>query len=406
MEVQSAARISGVPGAGGEAQNTGQAAGSRHALPGPEGELGRLRRELGGSPGALEAFAGSRGQQSRPSRIALIAGLIGIVITVSVSWTAWRLDRSNEHRLLQLQCRQAAEVLSTAILTVEDPLQTALQVSSATGGSAAQFRRFMSLYIGPNRPFASASLWRKDGPSVRLVASTGTPAELAPASVAAHRFVASALNSATFVVKGIKSSHLRAIGYAVANPNSSSFVVYAERTIPATRRVSAESGSAFSDLDFVTYLGRSPRLSELTTSNVPLDRLPLSGDTASVTIPFGNTAITLVAAPTGPLGGSLSAELAWIFFVSGMLVTVASAVVAGQLVTRRAEAERNARTIAALYNDLDNLFGEQRTIAQQLQQAILPRVTPKVPGLEVAVRYVPGAGRRHRRGLVQRHSTR
>jgi serine phosphatase RsbU (regulator of sigma subunit) len=92
----------------------------------------------------------------------------------------------------------------------------------------------------------------------------------------------------------------------------------------------------------------------------------------------------VVTAPTGPLGGTLPQRLPWIFGVVGAVLSIGLAWITGRLVRRRRVAERDATEIRLLY-------GQQRTIAETLQHALLPRETPEIPGLEVAVRYLPGA---------------
>ena len=62
----------------------------------------------------------------------------------------------------------------------------------------------------------------------------------------------------------------------------------------------------------------------------------------------------------------------------------------GQLVKRRGEAEESAHTITGLYEQMDGLYAEQRTIAETLQRALLPQTNPTIPNLEVATRYVAG----------------
>ncbi len=112
---------------------------------------------------------------------------------------------------------------------------------------------------------------------------------------------------------------------------------------------------------------------------------------ARVVVPFGNTSVTLVAAPLGHLGGSLGANLPWIVLLAGIALTIVSAIVAVQLARRRREAERSSETISGLYGDLDRLYAEQRTIAVTLQRALLPRRLPSLENLEIASRYVAGA---------------
>ncbi len=339
-----------------------------------------------------EVVAGRPPSGRRPGRVALVITLVGLLITAAVCWTAWRSDRNNEHRLLQVQTRQAGTAVGLAILGIESPLQTALQTASVTHGSAVQFRRFMSAYIGPRREFVSASLWKESGGSLQPIASIGTSSALTPFSPAARRFLRHASRSNTVVVTGIPQGGLQRIGYALATHSGPGFAVYAERAIPANRRVPVESDSAFADIDFATYLGSQERGADLATTDVPPSALPLRGYTVRDSIPFGDTTLTLVARAKGPLGGSLGTALPWIFLVGGILLTLISAFVAEQLVTRRREAEHDARTITGLYEQMDALYGEQRTIAETLQHALLPQSNPAIPNLEIATRYVAGVG--------------
>jgi serine phosphatase RsbU (regulator of sigma subunit) len=265
-----------------------------------------------------------------------------------------------------------------------------LDIELATGGDPAQFRRYMSSYTSTGGLFVSASLWRTDGPSPAPVISVGGAPVLAPASSTAKAFIARATRIPSFTVTSILADGAQRIGYALADVNHPTYVVYAERAIPANRQVAVERNSAFADLNYATYLGSTTNLATLETTDVPLNRLPLSGDTARASIPFGDTTLTLVTAPIGHLGGSLGAQLPWIFLVGGIVLTSAAAPIAGQLVRRRTAAERDSQTISGLYERLDVLYGEQRAIAETLQHALLPPRNPSIPALELASRYVAG----------------
>ena len=333
----------------------------------------------------------SRRTASHPTRFALIVGLIGLLVTGSVSWTAWALDRHNEHRLLEVQTRQAAAVIASTILSVSDPLSTALQIAEATGGDARSFDRVISAYVGPTRTFISASLWKGDESSVQPVTSLGAPPELIPTSGKAQEFVARAQHSASFIVTNIRGDGQQRVGYAVGDPKNPAYAVYAERAIPANREVPAESNSAFSELNYATYIGRATDASDLTTTDVPVSQLPLAGTTSREAIPFGDTTVTLVTTARGELGGALGADLPWILLVGGALLTIATSIATRQLVTHRRVAEQNAFIISDLYEKLDGLYGEQRSIAETLQRALLPQTNPTIPNLEIASRYVAGA---------------
>jgi serine phosphatase RsbU (regulator of sigma subunit) len=339
---------------------------------------------------ATDQHARTTARFDSASRVMAVAGLIGLIVTASVSWTAWRIDRNNEHRLLQLQTRQAANVVTSAIVGIQDPLETALDIAVATAGDPAQFASFMSTYTATGGLFVSASLWRTSGPAPVAVASAGEASAMSPTSPAAQAFIQKAMQTSTFVVTSIAAPGLQRVGYALANPAKSTYAVYAERVIPANRQVPVESNSAFAELYYATYLGPTTSSAALETTDVAVDRLPLSGDTVRETIPFGDSSLTLVTAPIGHLGGAFGAQLPWILLTGGIVLTIAAAFVAGQLVRRRTAAESSAYTISDLYEKLDGLYGQQRTISETLQRAVLPQSNPVIPGLEIASCYVAG----------------
>ncbi len=327
-----------------------------------------------------------------PTRTGIVVVVLGLVITLTCSWIALVLNRNNDHRLLQLQTVQAAAVLSATIASVESPLVTSAQLASHTSGDPAIFETYLTPYVGPGKVFAHASLWRTSGPSAPAaeVASVGTPL-ISPAARA--QMLTLAQSGHTAIVRGISTDLLQRIAYAVSDGPGPGYVVYAERPIPASRQVPVEQGSAFADLEFATYVGRHPSTADLATTDVPLGELPLSGDTARVVVPFGDSWLTLETAPEGQLGGTLGADLPWIFLVAGVAITAAIAVVSVRLRRRHVLAEDDARTIAQLYDRLDTLFDEQRAIADSLQRALLPRRNPDIPDLDVASRFVAGADR-------------
>jgi hypothetical protein len=335
------------------------------------------------------AKPGETGRHFSPTQVAVMVAVIGITITAAVSWTAWTLNRNNEHRLLEVQTKQAGAVVAASILSIHDPLSAVQEIATATGGDVQQFRTHLSPYVGPGLTFATASLWQVTGTDPHLIETVGSAPELAPTSTRTRALVTLATHSKSFVVTGILSGASPRVGYAVGSPGASPYVVYAERAIPADRVSPVESNPAFSNLDYATYIG-SVSPAGLATTDVALSHLPLAGAAKEV-IPFGDTTLTLVAVAEGPLGGSLGGDLPWIFLVGGALLTVATAVTAEQLVRRRRDAEEDAGTITELYDRLDSLYGEQRSIAEALQRALLPQFNPSIPNLEVASRYMAGA---------------
>lgn len=326
-----------------------------------------------------------------PAVLASVVLLVGLLISVSVSWSSRSLNRRNENRLLEVQTRQAAAVIASTVLTLSDPLRTTLSVAEATNGGAQQFTESTSPLVGPGRAFVAASLWRVDGSTLTVLASLGSAPGLAPGSSSTHAFLELATHSSTFVVTSIGKGTVGRIAYAMSNAANPHYVVYAERAIPANRRVTIEKDSAFAELHFATYFGATASPATLATTDLPPSALPLTGHTARESIPFGNTVITLITKAKGQLGGPLVRALPWILLLGGAALTIGAAAVAYQLVRRRRVAESDSQIISGLYTALDGLYGQQRSIAQSLQQALLPAYNPEIRNLEIASRYVAGA---------------
>ncbi|MGA2528887.1 MAG: PP2C family protein-serine/threonine phosphatase [Acidimicrobiales bacterium] len=326
---------------------------------------------------------------SRPVGVIVAVTALGLVITCLVTWASWLLENRNESHLLRLQTEQAGEVLTAATPDTETPLSTAVQIASVSGGNEREVSRYLTPYVGPGKAFAYASLWQMTGTGLRQLATVGASFDFA-SRVQERSLVANAVRGAGLVVNKIFRGGRERLGFALAMPGAArSFAVYAEHAIPVNRRASVASNSAFSDLNYAIYIGRSEiRANLLTTS---FTNLPPTGPNAKVTVPLGNTVLTLVASPRGQLGGTLPARLPWILGILGIALSLAMAWTAERLVRRRRSAEHDASEIRRLYSELGALFGEQRTIAETLQRALLPRETPDIAGVEAAVRYVPGA---------------
>jgi serine phosphatase RsbU (regulator of sigma subunit) len=330
----------------------------------------------------------ARSARTRPTRLGQVVALVlvlGLAVTAVMSWTAHVLDRGTERRLLAHQTRQAASVITSAITGIVSPLQTALGIADATDGSVAGFRAWMTRETGAGKLFISTGLWHSDGTPVTAL---GARPGLGPAAIA--RLVRAAPATAPFLVRGIDVDGSPRVVYLLGSPGSA-YVVYAERAIPANRRVPAESNPAFADLDFATYLGTRETPDALQTTDVADADLPLSGTVARETIPFGDQRLTLVTRPIGHLGGELNRDLPWIVLLGGVLLSALSALITGLLVRGRMTAETDARTITALYQQLDGSYREMRDTVELLQRALLPRYDPDIPGLEIASRYVAGA---------------
>ncbi len=303
--------------------------------------------------------------------------LAGLLLTALLVWTASTVNHNTNHRLLQLQVRQAAAAVGAALPSVQSQLTDALQVENDTGHPAS-FKRFSSSKVGTEGPFASISLWRASPTGPRLLALVGSQPQLV-VDGQANAFFSHLRPRADLQVTGILNGRPSHLGYAEMPPGDTDLVVYAESVLPAKREVVIPKSSAFDDLNFALYLGRTQSSSELIEASLPT---PVSGLHSVATVPFGDTAMTLVGAPTTELAGGLSAGLPWIVLGVGVLVSLLSASTVEYVVRRRQLAEELAR-------ENERLYVEQRDIAGTLQRALLPEV-PNLRGVEVAARYLPG----------------
>jgi serine phosphatase RsbU (regulator of sigma subunit) len=327
----------------------------------------------------------------QPGRLVVGICVLGVLLTGLATWATARADKDTERRLLETQTRQAAAVLSTAIVTITQSLRTALDAQSVVGPAdrGTAFDRIFAQSVGPQQQFASASLWSRQRGGYHRTASLGPDPALGREPAQLREFLGRALSRTTFVVRRVTLGQRSWIAYALGDPSTGS-VVYAERQLPADRRASVDRTSAFADLNYAIYLGAGTDGAAMTTTNVDPASLPLDGVTARTAVPFGDTSLNLTTSPRRHLGSSLSQRLPWILLVGGLLLTLALALLARQLARSRQRAENDTRTITTLYERVDTLYGEQRALSVRLQRALLPQANPDIPGMEISAEYVAG----------------
>jgi serine phosphatase RsbU (regulator of sigma subunit) len=307
--------------------------------------------------------------------LTVVVAAVAVVVTAALAWTASTVNRDSNNGLLQLQVRQAAAALSAAVPSVHTQLADALQLAAATKPST--FKHFIS-EVGAEKDFISISLWQRSSTGAHLLALVGTTPRLV-LDGKASTFLSHLRPNAQLQVLGFLTGSSPRLGYAELPPGDSHLVVYAESMLPPTRKVAVPRSSAFDDLNFALYLGRTVRSSELVEASVAT---PIQGPQASVTVPFGDTRITLVGSTTTQLAGGLSAALPWTVLAVGIALSLATASTVEYVARRRELAEQ----LAAVNEEL---YVQQRTIAGTLQQALLPEL-PALPAVELAARYLPG----------------
>jgi serine phosphatase RsbU (regulator of sigma subunit) len=316
------------------------------------------------------------------SRVSIIVLAVALAVTLILSLTARAVHDSNEQRLLRQRVSAAAAVLSAAIPNLQTPLSSAAVLVEATGFSRVAFTNLMKPLTDARQQFVSASVWLADGVDPRPLLVIGSAPELAGRPKAEiTRFLRQTTSKRVVSVLDLLAGSPRRLGYGFAARPNAKFVVYAEAALPEDRRARVDSNSAFADLDYAIYLGPTANPEHLLATSVAKPQL--SGRTADGSVPFGDSTLHLVMSPRGELGGSLLARLPWLIGGVGTAIALAAALMTERLVRRRKHAEQLAQLNA-------QLFSEQRSVAQTLQQSLLPEEQPEFPGLDLAVRYVPG----------------
>ena len=309
--------------------------------------------------------------------------VIGLVVTGVLAAVCWTVNNRNETRLLHLQVSEVGTVLSAAIPDIVSPLSSAAEIAAVTDGNPAKFSGYIAPYTGAKGPFISVALWRLNAGQPQLVAKAGADPNLGTAPSLLDAQLTKASGSHSLQVTGFFGARNPHITYALSAVSAPQLVVMAETAIHPRQPLKVARNSAFGDLNYALYLGRTPN-SRALLGGTSIGRLPLTGRTDSVSTPLGNATLLLVATPAGELGGTLVNRLPWIVAVLGTLFTVIACLATELLVRERRLAEQ-----LAMENHV--LYGEQRGIAQTLQHALLSEDLPTDPDFEFGVRYLPGA---------------
>jgi serine phosphatase RsbU (regulator of sigma subunit) len=302
--------------------------------------------------------------------------VIGLAVTVVLSLVTLRDFHRNEQRLLALQTRLTADAISgTEPLYVEDHLGGAASLAAATNGRTAAFGNAMRDSVTAGGSFASASLWQLTADTPRLIASVGGQPLLAPVSARAAAIIRQAAASKSFVVAEVTGPHALRLGYAISASGAyGTFVAYGEEPLPASRRVTEPADSPIAQLNLAVYLGPSQTSAALLESD-SVAPLPLRGTTFTSTVPFGSTVLTITTSPRSSLSGAVSASLPWAIAAGGLVLTLLAVLLTERLTRRRESAER-------LTEQVEQLYVEQRPL--------MPAQMPVIPGVQIAVRYLPG----------------
>jgi serine phosphatase RsbU (regulator of sigma subunit) len=305
--------------------------------------------------------------------------VVGLAVFFGLALGCRLLYNQTEDRLLQQRTSEAAAAIQLSLDQVRAPLDAAAKLAEATNGDPTAFQRILEPFVGADKTFTSAILYRIG--TTTPVAEVGIPTSL---PIEGQNGASAMLDSAAtepFVVVDLLAGEKRRLGYAVADAATApQYVAYGERTLSADPNVRGRTDAPFAQLDYAIYLGREPATDHLLGASVR--DLPIGGRTADQVVAFGNTDLLLVMTPIGHLSGALFANLWWIVAVGGVLLAVAFATLTRRLLERR----DTAMDLAA---DNERLYDEQRHIAETLQLSLLPQHLVAPDGVVVAARYWP-----------------
>jgi serine phosphatase RsbU (regulator of sigma subunit) len=353
------------------------------------------RFDSGGEAAGTEAAVSPAGPSGllrrwRPSWAAVVVLLTGLIVTAALALTSATVYNRNERRLLNLRVKELSLVLAATAPSPQTLFFSTPKLPDPTGGNARKFRAFIAPYVGPGREFTSVSLWPLGTPKPVPSTVLGSTPVLASMPERARQFFTHSTRPGVLNLTGFLSSPRPALGFGFSAPGRGhGFAVYAEDPLPANRRSKLEKNSAFSDLNYALYLGRTHRTSDVLVTS--LKHLPIRGRQAADIVPFGAGVFTIVVSANGSLGGAFFERLPWIIALVGLLVSLAAALMTDRLASRRERAEQLAGILDRVAAENREMYTEQRSIAQTLQHALLPEKLPEFDGLEVGARYVPAA---------------
>ena len=313
--------------------------------------------------------------------MAVLVLAAGVLLTVALTAAARTAYDQNEDRLLERTTQEAAAVLQASIPATVVPLGQLASIVDAAGDDDPQLVREALQSAASQGSYDALAVFAMDDPTP--VDALGEPKlDLTAPRVRGWFAEVPAADEEPLRVIDLLERPDPRLGYVYTTTSTEPVVVYAEVAAPPDRRTEAARGEAFRHIDFALYLGPARAPDDLVFASTGPEGV--DGRTAEQSIAFGDTSLLLVASPKSELGGGVLAALPWQVAVAGAIATLVATALVESLHRRRRDAE-------ALAAEVEELYGREHAIAQTLQHSLLPRELPKVAGVELAVRYIPGA---------------
>ena len=165
------------------------------------------------------------------------------------------------------------------------------------------------------------------------------------------------------LVSGLISDGLRhRIGLALGpGVGRDGWIVYQESAIDPYYPDPTKAGAPFSELDVAMYATNVPRDDQLVLATTR--HVPLTGETATATVPVGVDRWLVVVGTSRPLVGTFATRVPWILLIGGIVAAVLAAMIVETLGRRRdfALALVEDRT-ASLRSTVADLEGAQQAL--------------------------------------------
>jgi signal transduction histidine kinase len=330
---------------------------------------------------ATDAAGPGRRLPLRPLSIVVLMVVAAIAVAGFV--VTRQVVRDQERKLV----KQRTDEAGIALGAIGPQLQSALSLVSTTAALHPGNDAAFNAIAGPlttstpkvKAPYKTVALIRTT-PTPTIVEQAGrTLTGLAPEQSAAVAQAERALadpKTAQADLVGTSlfgPSDVRHLGFAFASPLLPGFVVYAEADVRPGDPTPVTAGAPFSELAVAVYVGTKPVPDQLVISTAGGYKLPLSGNTASVTAPVGiGQPWLMVAKARHPLVGSVATATPWALLAAGLLAALLATAIVETLSRRREYALEvaDART-KELKQSLEELAAAHEQLVRQERLAAI-----------------------------------
>jgi signal transduction histidine kinase len=301
----------------------------------------------------------------------LVVLTVLVAATVAASLIVHRVVAEQEKRLLRERTAEVALILQNSISTLGSSMRTLAVAADLRAEAPDAFARVARAQAATS-PGQTIRLVRRDGSGFRVVDGAGPAPQpgmhLDGARLAVVRRAIAARQLASSPVFHVAGTRMLAfaLGPPAARPGTA---IQLETPLPRTNAAVADR-QPFHELEVAFYAGPAAARRDLllaTTTDTPL-----SGDTASKTVPVGSSRWLLVARSHDPLAGTFAHWVPWVILAGGLL---ASLLITGAVVAlgRRRDyavmvADERTRELRASLRELGHT--QQRLVAQERLAAI------------------------------------